>query len=347
MLIKLYFIFILMTTIFTYFNIYYGAYWNKNTFYIAYLFLIFLIIIKSKFSKSLLEKLVIYFIPLIFIRQHIATYLIACLGIKINLKCRIKIVLLINSIFYFMTIFLYKLGYLVPNEKISTRQIDGKTIIRESLGFNNPNQTFIFFMLIITGLIYLYYRKNQILIIAIVFLLSTYIYIQTNSRTSYYTVILILFFLKIPNRIIKILKKYTILFICFFPTITYLISGPLYNDKLNKFLSFRPYIYRQVFLGKIGKITLFGNLDKSGYPLDNAFINVFYRNGIIGIIIFILVLNFILRILLKNKDYLGVKIFLGTLFFGLLEKDIIYYYFTIIIYILPTYLNKEKIKIGT
>lgn len=61
------------------------------------------------------------------------------------------------------------------------------------------------------------------------------------------------------------------------------------------------------------------------YLLDNVYLKCLFENGIIGFIILIILVSIIMYILVKNKDYKGVRIFSIILIFGFIEGIALFY----------------------
>lgn len=197
--------------------------------------------------------------------------------------------------------------------------------IRSSMGFSHPNTFAIHVFLICAEFIYLRYKiitwKDYVLVIAISFLVD----FLSDSRASQIAIFLLLagtFLCKITkskileNVVIKNLIPY--LFILF--TILSLILCIFYNsdnfimEKIDDILSGRIRLAKE-FLEEF-KITPFGNnleligeenaKEKDVEPrvLDNAYINIILQYGIINYIILAFIMYKILKISLKEKNYI-------------------------------------------
>lgn len=186
----------------------------------------------------------------------------------------------------------------------------GTDKIRSDFGFLNPNIPFLNLLPVFAGYMYLRFDKYTIYDRVLLLLSTIYIYMETDSRTGFLSIILGMLFLELIKRID--IKKYVSIqyIIVLGPIIMSAVSiviGTILsgNYELNKLLSYRPIYWNEY----LGKITLWGGnyTEKLNLiPLDNSYIYLLALSGIVIYItiMYILCKSIKIAIYLENKGFI-------------------------------------------
>lgn len=333
-------IFVLMFHNYTY-NIYGFNLKKINVVTLGILTILFIISIKDEIKKNF--KILFVYFTLIFIltigiRSLYLSFFILGISVFIDKKLTTKYFLQISTFFYILTIFLYKIGYLLEVESPLLR-FDR---VRYSLGFAHPNTAMMFLFPIFFLIYYLYYPKYKKNIVLFMISVSLVVFFVTFSRTTFMLMIIFLILVFLNDKIIDKLKNLfllegfiIVLFSLVFPFI--FSRGNIFNRLLSGRLSlFRIYLTTK-------KITIFGDMEVlKGYlslPLDNSYLRILFENGVIGFIL-LLILNYAaMGLLFKNKDYKAVRIYSILLTLAFMEWGAFSFYLNILCVILPVYVN--------
>ena len=225
-----------------------------------------------------------------------------------------------SSLFYLATIILCKVGIIENTEFI--RVVDNKTIIRNTLGFTNPNHALTLLTPIIISLsliLNLNSKKKKIIFSIFALLISYLIYYYTNSRTGFYCIILfIILLLIIKNNNIIIVTKAKYLFFLF-TIITFIIAFVFGNTSsaINNILTNRPVMWKETINRVV--ISLFGN---STIKVDNNYLWLLYRHGLIIYIFYMYIYGKATNYFVKNNR-LFISMFL-VLIYSLFENTLNY-----------------------
>lgn len=241
------------------------------------LLLIILVLILSLVNKNI--KLVLLILLVLFFKKK-----------KMEDILRwVKHFTIIGGILFFLILVLGKLELIDPKYYNYSA-----TVIRNGLGFRNPNMPALYFFILVSH--YLYYKWEKISRLDYIFIIcgNIFIYHYAMSRTGIIVgVFQLLSIFLLKNRLkIKIMRRYfSKLPYCFF-ILTLAISF-FYNEKINSILSARPYYWKRSILENTGILNvLFGGFGKKiNYPLDNGYLGIYYYYGIISLMIFLYLLS--------------------------------------------------------
>ncbi|WP_349763509.1 hypothetical protein [Fusobacterium sp. SYSU M8D902] len=343
-----YFITILILIFHNYTSNIYGVDLKKvNTLVLMITIVLFLNSVKDKIKINF-KELVKYFIlifGLIFgLRSLYLSFFILGISIFIDKRIRIRYFLQINTFFYVLTIILYKIGYLVEVENPLIRI--GR--MRYSLGFAHPNTAMMFLLPIFFTIYYLYYPKYKNSIIFFILVNSLVIFFFTFSRTTFILIILFIGLIFFKDKTIEKLRKLFLMEGIMIILLSLVLPIILNTENIiNRLLSGRLFLFYKYLITY--KITVFGDMQileqYSSWPLDNSYLRVLFENGIIGLLLLLLLSYLIMITLFKNKDYKGVRIFSILLILGFMEGNIFHFYFNILCFILPEYVNKAILKL--
>lgn len=304
-----------------------------NVVTLGILTILFIISIKDEIKKNF--KILFVYFTLIFIltigiRSLYLSFFILGISIFIKKDLAVKYFLQISSFFYMLTIFLYKIGYLLEVENPLLRF----ERVRYSLGFAHPNTAMMFLFPIFSLIYYLYFSKYKKNIIIFIISTSLVIFFLTFSRTTFIVMISFIGLVLLNDKIIEKLQKLFLLegviIVLFTLVFSFIFNG--WNNTFNKLLSGRFSLFYE-YLTKC-KITIFGNMEVLNkynlLPLDNSFLRILFENGLIGFAL-LLVINFItIKFLLKNRDYKAVRIYSLLLILGFMEGGVFHFYFNVL-----------------
>lgn len=300
---------------------------------------------KENIKKKDLKEIILLIIFTFILPKFYLSFYIIIISKFIKRSKRLKFLLYISIFFYLLTLILSKIGYLEENNlKSIIRNFENFKVFRYTLGFPHQNTAMSLLLPIFFLIYYLYYKKLKWGIIFIILSIGKIVFGLTYSRTTFLLIMLFVFLILIDDKYIKKLKKIFFLeegIIIFF---TFFFPFYFRNTFLNKLFSGRLALF-YYYLTKF-QITLFGNKGIKEcyklYPLDNVYLRTLFENGIIGLTLLIFLIFFIIKMLYKNEDYKGVRIFSIILLFGFMENTALFYYFNIIYFIIPDYIFIEK-----
>lgn len=264
---------------------------------------------------------------------------------------------LTSSIF---VLFSFKLGFI--SQYIMYRE----GIPRYSLGFYHPNTLGVVFFILLAEYFFLKNGKLKIYNFLLSLGISFYIYYLTNSRTTLaITVFLILGICCVRYINKEKLKRFFSIF-RFFPliylaaTIWAVNNYPTNNlvYQVDKILSGRIY-YGRLFLN-IYDINSFGNPDLEiigtkqvsesygalkGMILDNSFLLVLVRYGIIPLLLLIALYTILIVFIHKQEKYYFLIILVAFLTLGISESLTFNYQYNVFLLFMftPFFYNKDKI----
>ncbi len=325
---------------------------------VLYAFLIFLIIFliidiyKKKIRKNEFIKIIIllsisaYMVILYQDVNFLISLIMAVICIRKDNKNYVKKFLIFSILLYSMTIVLYYIGILESKNLI--RLTEDGIVTRYSLGFNHPNEVFLFFIPIALAGYYLYSEKKSFYII--IFIVATILYKLSYSRTGYIVVLFILLIhilYKMKNVKIGINKVLPYMFFIF--TIISIGVAIIYGNNNSNYistaLSGRPY-YWNYYIENGSILSLLGGNSVNGWNLDNLYIYLLVELGIIGYIVYSLIYYKSLKQLKTKKDNKLLLIIFIFMIYGLTEMNVIIgsINFAFAIQLKSIIENKEEIK---
>lgn len=321
------------------------GYYNRTVFEILYLreglviviiLLLGLILISEyrKISKKELKKISLFFIVVVLLRRYYQIFFIYLFSKKVDKYTRIRTFFWVSSCLYLGTI-IYNI-FINKELLVYIRNFENFSVMRYTLGFNNPNAAMMNFLPILFSGYYLYYEKNKKFFIMIFTGLIYLIFEYTYSRTGIVVYFLFFLIILLKDKYILKLKKIFYIEIFILTIFSINLSGLLKGSILDKFISGRFYLIDYYI--KNYQITLFGNqeIDKilKLIPLDNIYANILFSYGIVGYIVMILVTTYIFIRLYKLKEFKGIRIFFIILIYGVMESTSFHHNFNVVYYLL-------------
>lgn len=288
---------------------------------IGLVILIFNIFIQDiKYKKSSILIILLFSIPILISsyicneRVILKLFILIIASKNIDFKKFIKYDFIVRIVFLLSVLFLYKMGMTTI---IETYRSDGT--FRNSMGFIHPNTFGTIIFVLCCEITYLYQKKKNILYYIIMLLLSIMIERVADSRTSQIGIVLLMIFNFVNDFVNSNLKYKMYTVIKYIPLILIIltfISSFAYGNgneiaiQMDKLLSKRIY-YSYSFIEQYD-IKFFGtqvdfiynNFDQSKelWVLDNGFLLLMIRYGIIVFFMFVLSLYFIINKLLQEKN---------------------------------------------
>lgn len=236
-----------------------------------------------------------------------------------------KSYLVINLFYFIITIVLNKAGILE-----SKLYYTSNMVVRDDLGFGNPNRAFLSFYLIWISYLYIKFETYNIKDRIILIVSAIIMYSITYSRTAFITIVLTMIIVEII-RIVDIKKNHII--IALIPTIIVSITlfiGYRMNNSIimNEILSKRPQLWHLFLNNDIYKINLFGydnNIIEymsqgSKLALDNSYIYILFKNGLVIFLMIIGVYTLMLYMYGKHNKKKEVIIITSILIYSFGES---------------------------
>ena len=310
---------------------------------IAWVVIIFAIVVISYFLSK--DNIILKAIMLIIASKDI------------NFKKFIKFDLVIKVIFCFIIIIFSQIGIA---ENYVILRADGT--IRQSLGFSQPNALAAYWLSICCDYIYLAFNKNKIIKLFICTIITFIIGYITDSRTVIICVSLMIILLLYNNYLNnKIIKKIVIflpyLLFALSLSLAYLYKSSDLIKNIDRLLSKRIY-YTEQYLQKYD-INLFGQkietvstvqsrlLNISPQILDNSYIVLLLKFGIILLFCSCLLLSLRLKLSYRERDKLLIIILIIFMIVGLFENWLIKINYNPFILSFSSLIYRERKKIDS
>lgn len=174
-------------------------------------------------------------------------------------------------------------------------------------------------------------------------------YNLTFSRTNFIVIIFFIFLILIKDKYILKIQKLLYLELAISLIITFVVPIFFYNERINKLLSTRLYLFRNYMLKY--NFSWLGDRDIAknylNIPLDNLYLRIFIEHGILGIIIFIFLIIIVIKKMYQFKDAKAIRILISIILFSIFESTGFQYYFNILFLIVPKYIclkNNKSLK---
>ncbi|HSW77439.1 MAG TPA: hypothetical protein VLG36_01415 [Candidatus Chromulinivoraceae bacterium] len=247
-----------------------------------------------------------------------------------DLRLLLKYYLSWSILLFVGIVVLHVLG--VMNGGDVVQKVDGIEIVSHSLGFGNPNGAFTYlFSILITGYVLLgSSSRNKILFTTLALVSIIIIYNQTLSRTGLLCCLLVIAFGHFNKAMSwrKIKRVLPILFILLTLGSVFLaMHNNQMGDNINDLMSNRPYWWGiRVEDGELSN--LLGNADsfatnyaqgQDSAPLDSFFLRIWFRNGLLILLVFFVFFRLWSKRLQNRMLVLGTLV---TLLYGFSEYGI-------------------------
>lgn len=232
-----------------------------------------------------------------------------------------------SAFFYLMTLLLNSLG--IIEQVGSSRLVNGSVDIRNSLGFIHVNSTFLYFIPIFLGILYINKsksRNSKIFTIAVLDIISIVLYSISLCRTGIIIVFiinLIILFRKFvsSSKMCDFLSKYAYVYLPILLILLYrFTANDFSNHSINQLLSLRPYYITQAL--NAYNFSLLGNDIANTFIVDCAYIKILLNFGILSYVM-MAYLNIKSYELLK-KDFWLKLIYLVFIMYQIFENNYLY-----------------------
>ena len=255
------------------------------------------------------------------------------------------------NILMFTTVIILNTAKVLPNVTTTVQKVGGVTFNRASLGFMYPGQLQIACLTLVTLLIYVTRERNSHLFKIIAFMLSTVIFLFSQTFMPYLVSILAIFI--IGNRKSFVLGRRFFLHlatICFAITIV-LVALKYYNvsavDGIDALMNYRLSLsvtaIRKYGITLAG--TLFHNINEGGpggeyLYLDSEYIYILVSNGIIYSAFALIILKILNVYMSKEKKFAAYAVLIVWYINGVVNSGIFNVLFNpLIICIFPAIKN--------
>jgi hypothetical protein len=295
------------------------------------LFFVFFVRVSKSFNiKKYIPYFIFFLVAFIssFYCNNMAVLKLPCLllafyGNDIDSRKFIKFDLKVRTILVLIIMVLYSFGI---TDGYSGEIRNG--FLRQSFGAGHPNSFACYLLIIVLDISFLAKTKQErIFSFAISFIIALFIHLFVGSRTSEYLIIVANLIMILKNQIFKLSKFKVFPFLFFIIGIlTYYIcmkynsSNFLYysiDNLLSKRIYYSSEIIRQY------PLNLFGNNIVSYLILDNAYLNLIIRYGLLMFFMFSYFFYKTMKKIIKNKEVeLMINLFLLMLF-GFAETPLI------------------------
>lgn len=289
-------------------------------------FLVLIDVCSKSFSKEQYINITIFLgISMFFVIIYqdvnfLISFLLAMLCINKNEKDFVKAFFISSVILYVLTILLNEAGLLTSKNMYRVTQED--VLIRYSLGFNHPNEVFLFFIPIAFAGYYLYSDKKAYYVCLIV--ASTILYEISYSRTGYITIICIIVLHLLRKSIMKLnlnkVMPYILILLTFISIGMAKVYGKDFDNEVSDALSQRPY-YWNYYLENDKMFTLMGKNQEEEIYIDNFYIYLLVELGLVGYAIYFVVYSKALNRLVLDEKVIVIA--LGFFIYGLSETNVI------------------------
>ena len=290
-------------------------------------------------QKKILATLAVLGLIVIFREDSLyLSLVIAANFVHKDLKQLMKIIFYSSIASFLLICFLCLIG-LVKND-IHYRNIFNFVVLRETIGFSNPNVVYRFFVpIVLTGL---FVFKDKAIYALACLCIGMLLFFITGSRAGLLAIIAFTILCCMPKSIKD--KIYNVKLIPYvflsFTLISILCAILLHKSNLDEYGSARFTIWYNYFK----QIGVFANIHKvNGRPLDNLFLNTMHFGGIYGYIYYYcLYLMAFIRNDKKNSQLIFI-LFLVTFVYGLFENFSAFGESRVLIILFSIILNGDKI----
>lgn len=329
--------------------------------------LIFKVCMYDSFQKQKIFKILAIF--LIFIVSSILSGNLYSIDLllfliafnKIDIDRFFKVSLIVNCIIFVFIIFSAKIGII---ENVAFNRGYGSDIIRYSLGYTYCTYPQIHFLTI--SMLYFYIRKKNITIFEmfITTLISYYILYETNARTGFYCILIMVFLMFLYKcferifykKIIKIIIVFSPIIIC----VMCLLLAIFYTEKnqflyeLNIVFSGRLYLSNVAYIND--GLTFFGqkvnwigvgqqsvqNINSQIWFVDCSYLRLMFNDGILLATIILFGLCICLNKNYKEKNTIFIIILLMYLIHSIIEPQLLRFAYSPFIVVLSFLFHKEE-----
>ena len=286
--------------------------------------------------------------------------------ILINTKDRtiFKYIFYSSLVLYCLTVIFYTIGFINGGDVVDTPLFDNKENVQQlySLGFNNPNVAYKFFMPILLSALYLFGERKRIILL--LFIVSVVLGLLTGSTAGFIVAgIACLGFAAINRegmkKFVRKIIPYAFAFLTISSFLVALVFGSASSvpNPVNDALTGRPRLWN-LRIDNNSYLNVLGNndqyptdrfddkgIEQSYYALDNTFLYLMVHYGLVIYVLYFLVYSKSSLIIRDEKLLLIGLLLLLVLFIG--ERSDFFsniYLLFAIKYLALNYFHKEKLN---
>lgn len=209
--------------------------------------------------------------------------------------------------------------------------------IRSDFGYGHPNTAMTYYWgLFVSILLYCYlsrYRHFIWLLLGGLLLVSAYFYMETDSRSFLFAVIvfsLVLIYYHLRQRFVNdyhigysryILYTLPVLF-----TLLSLYFGIFADEypKINILFSTRPALYNELLQGLSPLQYLFGTSAFDRIVIDSTYMHLLFEAGVLLFVYFVWLYYFAMKNMVKQQNFIVIAVMVGFLVYGLMESLLLF-----------------------
>lgn len=208
---------------------------------------------------------------------------------------------------------------------------------RSDFGYSHPNIAMIYYWgLFVSITLYCYlskYRNLMWILLAGIFLLSIYFYIETVSRSYLFAVITFILVLAYYNLRKRLVKDYRIgcsryilyaLPLIFTALSVYFGIFASQYPKINILFSTRPALYNELLSGLQPINYLLGTSAFDRIIIDSTYIHLLFEAGVLLFVYFVWLYFFAMKNIVKQQNFVIIAIMVSFLTYGLMESLLLF-----------------------
>lgn len=278
---------------------------------------IFIIISLFDFTKYKLNVLT----PLI-LMQCVSTF---------NLKEYLRFNIIILGSTVLVMLFVFGTGHTIQSDVFSLIRI------RSDFGYGHPNIAMIYYWgLFVSILLYCYlsrYRNFMWILLTLLLFVSTYFYLETDSRSFLFAVLVFILVLVYYNMRKRMVKNYHIGYSKFIlyalPVVFTLLSlyfGIFAEDypKINILFSTRPALYNELLQSLSPAQYLLGTTAFDRIIIDSTYMHLLFEAGVLLFVYFIWLYFFAIRNIVRQQNFILIAVMVSFLVYGLMESLLLF-----------------------
>lgn len=278
---------------------------------------IFIVISVFDFTKYKLNVLT----PLI-IMQCVSTF---------NLKEYLRFNILILGTTAVGMLLVFGTGHVIQSDFFSIIRV------RSDFGYGHPNTAMIYYWgLFVSLVLYCYlskYRNFMWILLGGLLLASTYFYLETDSRSFLFAVVVFVFVLVYYGLRKRSVRDYHIGYSRYIlyalPVVFTLLSlyfGIFANDypKINILFSTRPALYSELLQSLSPLQYIFGTTAFDRVIIDSTYMHLLFEAGVLLFVYFVWLYYFAMKNIVKQQNYIVIAVMVSFLVYGLMESLLLF-----------------------
>lgn len=248
-----------------------------------------------------------------------------------NLKEYLRFNIIILGSTVLGMLFVFGTGHTIQSDIFSLIRI------RSDFGYGHPNIAMIYYWgLFVSILLYCYlsrYRNFIWILLALILFVSTYLYLETDSRSFLFAVVifsLVLIYYNLRKRMVKDYHIGCSRFILYaLPVIFTLLSlyfGVFAEDypKINILFSTRPALYNELLQSLSPIQYLLGTTAFDRIIIDSTYMHLLFEAGVLLFVYFLWLYFFAMRNIIRQQNFILIAVMVSFLVYGLMESLLLF-----------------------